>query len=48
MVHLVYNTDNKVIGWEIRPTTPEEQKSECVVPLRKECKINKEVIPFRL
>lgn len=26
MVHLVYNTDNKVIGWEMRPTTPEEQK----------------------
>ena len=26
MVHLVYNTENKVIGWEIRPTTPEEQK----------------------
>ena len=26
MVHLVYNADNKVIGWEMRPTTPEEQK----------------------
>ena len=26
MVHLVYNTDNKAIGWEMRPTTPEEQK----------------------
>lgn len=26
MVHLVYNADNKVIGWEMRPTTPEEQE----------------------
>ena len=26
MVHLVYSTDNKVIGWEMRPTTPEEQE----------------------
>ena len=26
MVHLVCNANNEVIGWEMRPTTPEEQK----------------------
>ena len=26
MVKLVLNSDNKVIGWEMRPTTPEEQE----------------------
>lgn len=26
MVHLVRNNDNKVIGWEMRPTTDEEQE----------------------
>ena len=31
MVHLVYNADNEVIGWEMRPTTPEEQEIAAII-----------------
>jgi hypothetical protein len=31
MLHIIYNENKQPIGWELRPNTPEEQKTAAII-----------------